>query len=190
MTTSKVSPAPSPQRARAVYGFAIYVFFVALFITYCFWVYLPTKFLEDTLGLHYLPDKYFALSIPIIILSGTWIFAFLIYPSIGLAMTPAPDHISTIKDSKTIYRCNFVSVEGEVCENVIEESSNCWWVSDIFCEKHSTTSFGRKTEECLRTKCNHCPELHGDGDDKKWNGFAMPAARDMDLREVCEELFQ
>lgn len=188
METSKVSPAPSPQ--RAVYGFAIFVFFNSLFIAYCLWVYLPTKFLEETLGLHYLPDKYFALSIPVFILSGTWIFAFLIYPFIGLAMTPATDHISTVKDSKTIYRCNFVSDEGEVCENVVPESSDSCWESGSLCSKHSDMNGEKLEEQSVRTKCIHCPEYHGDGDDKKWNGFAMPAARDMDLREVCEELFQ
>ncbi|KAL5290431.1 PIGP family protein [Megaselia abdita] len=187
MTSSNISPAPSPH--RAVYGFSIYVFFVSLFITYCLWVYLPTKFLEETLALHYLPDKYFALSIPVIILAGTWIFAFLIYPSIGLAMTPAIDHISTIKDSKTIHRCRFKG--SEVCENIISESSNTCWESQFFCEKHSKVNgHEEKEEEPLKTKCNHCPEYHGDGDDKQWNGSAMPAARDMDLREVCEELFQ
>lgn len=188
MTTSNISPAPSPQ--RAVYGFAIYVFFVSLFITYCLWVYLPTQFLEHTLGLQYLPDKYFALSIPAIILSGTWIFAFLIYPFIGLAMTPASDHISTVKDSKTIYRCCFES-EGDLCENIVQEAEDSPWESGSFCQVHSKAN-GRKEFRriCSKTKCMHCKDYHREGDDKQWNGFPMPAARDMDLREVCEELFK
>lgn len=104
-------------------------------------------------------------------------------------MTPNTDHISTIKDSKTIYRCNFVSSTGEVCENIIEESPDEVWVSGAFCELHSMNSENEGTKS-VSLKCYHCPEYHEDGDDKKWNGLAMPAARDMDLREVCEELFQ
>lgn len=184
--TSNISPSPSPH--RAVYGFAIYVFFVSLFIIYCLWVYLPQQFLEETLGLHYLPDKYFALAIPVIILSGTWIFAFLIYPSIGLAMTPKIDHISTIKDSKTIYRCVFVNSNGQVCENIIDEEEHSLWVKGHYCDIHSKNFVDDGGKVGEKIKCGHCPEWHGIGDDI--NGFPMPAARDMDLREICEEMFQ
>lgn len=178
--TSRNSPAPSPQ--RAVYGFAVYVFFVSLFIAYCLWVYLPTKFLKETLGLHYLPEKYFALSIPGLILIGIVICFYLIYPFISLSMTPSSDHISTVKDSNTIYRCRFMG--GEICENIIKRASDSCWPNDIFCENHSGID-----NESLKAKCNNCTDYNGDGSEKKRNGFEMPPARDMDLREVCEELF-
>lgn len=185
--TSNISPAPSPQ--RAVYGFAVYVLFVTLFIAYCLWVYLPTKFLEDYLGLHYLPDKYFALSIPVVMLCGTWIFAFLIYPFIGFAMTPAIDHMSTVKDSKTIYRCGFL-VLGEACGNIVEEPADSIWENQGFCNRHlGNLGLEAETEgRCLKTKCMHCLEFHKEGDDKQWNGSTMPAARDLDLREISADL--
>lgn len=187
MTKSNISPSPSPH--RAVYGFAIYVFFVSLFIIYCFWVYVPQKFLEETLGLHYLPDKYFALSIPVVVLSGTWIFAFFIYPAIGIAMTPDTDHISTIKDAKTIYRCNFMNSKGGICEEVIEEAEDSVWVKGLYCDRHSRGGFEKEGLEVKdKVKCKHCPEWHGSGDEH--NGLPMPPVRDMDLREICDELFQ
>ncbi|KAL3995613.1 PIG-P family protein [Acanthocheilonema viteae] len=61
---SYASPNPSP--ARGVYGFALFVcswFFLAL---YLIWALLPTPYLE-LLHLTYLPAKYWAIAIPLLL---------------------------------------------------------------------------------------------------------------------------
>ncbi|KAH8247816.1 hypothetical protein KR038_010170 [Drosophila bunnanda] len=88
------SPAPTPH--RAIYGFAFYMLFTVLFITYVAWALLPFEF-----GLHsYLPDKYFAVFIPFLVLVFAWFFAFLIYPAINLSMTVNVDAIASVVDPK------------------------------------------------------------------------------------------
>ncbi|KAH8385929.1 phosphatidylinositol N-acetylglucosaminyltransferase subunit P [Drosophila serrata] len=88
------SPAPTPH--RAIYGFAFYMLFTVLFITYVAWALLPLEF-----GLHsYLPDKYFAVFIPFLLLVFAWFFAFLIYPAINLSMTVNVDAIASVVDPK------------------------------------------------------------------------------------------
>ncbi|EDV42882.1 uncharacterized protein Dana_GF19935 [Drosophila ananassae] len=88
------SPAPTPH--RAVYGFAFYMLFTVLFFIYVAWAFIPIEF-----GLHsYLPDKYFAVFVPFLVIVFAWFFAFLIYPAINLSMTVNVDAISSVVDPK------------------------------------------------------------------------------------------
>ncbi|XP_075144876.1 phosphatidylinositol glycan anchor biosynthesis class P [Haematobia irritans] len=86
------SPAPTPH--RAVYGYSFYLLVITLFIFYVLWALLPTK----ELGLSYLPDKYFAVLLPMLVLVGLAFFAFFIYPAINMSLTPDIDEISSIVD--------------------------------------------------------------------------------------------
>ncbi|KAH8294692.1 hypothetical protein KR018_001523 [Drosophila ironensis] len=90
------SPAPTPH--RAVYGFAFYMLFTVLFIIYVAWALLPLEF-----GLHsYLPDKYFAVFVPFLVLVFAWFFAVLIYPAINLSMTVNVDAVASVVDPKLV----------------------------------------------------------------------------------------
>lgn len=92
------TPAPSPH--RAIYGFAFYLFFLTLFILYCLWAYLPLK----EWGLTYLPDKYFAIWLPMLVLMGLAFFAFFVYPGINMTLTANIDEISSIVDVKLVLK--------------------------------------------------------------------------------------
>ncbi|XP_017102117.2 phosphatidylinositol N-acetylglucosaminyltransferase subunit P [Drosophila bipectinata] len=90
------SPAPTPH--RAVYGFAFYMLFTVLFFVYVAWAFIPIEF-----GLHsYLPDKYFAVFVPFLVIVFAWFFAFLIYPAINLSMTVNVDSVSSVVDPKLV----------------------------------------------------------------------------------------
>ncbi|XP_026831649.1 uncharacterized protein LOC113563732 [Drosophila erecta] len=70
--------------------------FTVLFLVYVSWALLPVEF-----GLHsYLPDKYFAVFVPFLVLVFAWFFAFLIYPAINLSMTVDVDSILSVVDPK------------------------------------------------------------------------------------------
>ncbi|XP_034664260.1 phosphatidylinositol N-acetylglucosaminyltransferase subunit P [Drosophila subobscura] len=88
------SPAPTPH--RAIYGFAFYMLFTVLFIVYLAWALLPFEF-----GLQpYLPDKYFAVFVPFLVLMFAWFFAFLIYPAINMSLTVNVDSIHSVVNPK------------------------------------------------------------------------------------------
>ncbi|XP_058117905.1 phosphatidylinositol N-acetylglucosaminyltransferase subunit P [Anopheles ziemanni] len=138
------TPAPTPS--RAVYGFALFLLFKTLFVMYVVWAYIPTA-IFNRLGLTYLPDKYFALFIPILLLVAVTMFAFLVYPSLALAMTPDVDDRVTISDSYTIYRCEHRFSDGQSCNQHIADACSSGWYAKRHCEKH----IGRISEQQQRT---------------------------------------
>ncbi|XP_055598469.1 phosphatidylinositol N-acetylglucosaminyltransferase subunit P-like [Uranotaenia lowii] len=128
------TPVPSPS--RAIYGFAMFLLFKTLFILYVLWAFIPTKFL-DGLGLTHLPDKYFALFIPILLLVALTFFVFLVYPSFSLAMTPEPDSRESVTDRYTIVRCQYQYPDRQRCNQKIDQPYGESWAVKPFCLKHS-----------------------------------------------------
>ncbi|XP_011293458.2 phosphatidylinositol N-acetylglucosaminyltransferase subunit P [Musca domestica] len=92
------SPAPTPH--RAIYGYSFYLLVITLFVFYISWTFLPTK----QLGLTYLPDKYFAVLLPMLVLVGLAFFAFFIYPAINMSLTPDIDAFSSVADVSLILK--------------------------------------------------------------------------------------
>ena len=94
---------PSPTPIRAVYGFVFYVIGCLSFFIYLVWALLPEWLLED-LGLTFLPQKYWAVAIPIYLGVCFFLFVFVFYPSLGLCVTPLSDDIRNVVDEHAIYR--------------------------------------------------------------------------------------
>lgn len=86
------TPAPTPH--RAVYGYAFYLLTLTLFVLYVLWALMPTK----SLGLSYLPDKYFAVLLPMLVLVGLSFFTFFLYPAINMSLTADKDEMASIVD--------------------------------------------------------------------------------------------
>lgn len=97
-TMPEHTPAPTPS--RAVYGFVMYLGFKFFFIVFLIWAYVPHSWFE-AIGITYLPNRYWALAIPVFLLTTLTIFTFFIYPSLGLCMTPNWDELRTIQDLKS-----------------------------------------------------------------------------------------
>ncbi|XP_058054914.1 uncharacterized protein LOC131206396 [Anopheles bellator] len=138
------TPAPTP--GRAIYGFALFLLFKTLFAMYVVWAFVPTA-VFDHVGLVYLPDKYFALFIPIVALVAVTLFAFLIYPSLALAMTPDADERETITDGFAIVRCKYRFPDGQSCNQRVDDPYGAGWNAKRHCEKHAT----RLNEQQQRT---------------------------------------
>ncbi|CAH1109163.1 unnamed protein product [Psylliodes chrysocephalus] len=88
---------PSPTPSRAVYGFVMYLSFRIFFIIYLIWAVVPETYFK-TIGITFLPQRCWALTIPIYLLTVMTFVAFIIYPGLGLTMTPHIDDLRTIRD--------------------------------------------------------------------------------------------
>lgn len=199
------TPAPTPH--RAIYGFALFLLFKTIFFLYLFWAFVPDDILENHLGLTYMPDKYFALFLPVLVLMGLVFFGFFIYPSMNLAMTLPPDDINTLRDSFTIRRCQFVDSRngGHACDRKVRyntERNGDDWTVPLFCEQHKTEQrdYGESITQnedikivdycdCVdKTKCllaqspGHVQILHG--------RQMVPSVCDLDISDVSRHLFR
>ncbi|KAI1727972.1 PXA domain-containing protein [Ditylenchus destructor] len=63
---SSLTPSPNPHPGRGVYGFALYLFSWILFLAYLLWALLPQSVL-NFLHLTYLPSKYWAVTVPLLV---------------------------------------------------------------------------------------------------------------------------
>lgn len=205
-TTAKskfmAEPTPAPTPNRAVYGFAWFLFFKTLFILYVCWALLPEYILHDVLGLTYLPDKYFALFLPILVLCALTIFAFLIYPPWNLSMQDDLNNIHTLRDKHMIVRCKHThKTSGKQCKNkvdpIVANASNNYnsWLFQQYCDEHKIIENGNgDTNEsdgfcdCIdKSKClldkrpNHLNVLE--------KRATVPNVCDLDINDVCKELF-
>lgn len=202
-------PTPAPTPNRAVYGFAWFLFFNTLFVLYVCWALLPEYILQDVFGLTYLPDKYFALFLPILVLCALTVFAFLIYPPWNMSMQDDINDLHTLRDKHMIVRCQYTSSSnGMQCKNKVDakvaDASNDFnnWLFEKYCTDHKDPFIENEPSEndiddlddkselcdCIdKTKCwlythpNHLNVLQ--------KRATVPNVCDLDVSDVCKELF-
>lgn len=189
------TPAPTPH--RAVYGFAVFLLFKTLLILYLFWAFVPDDFLENSLGLTYLPDKYFAMFLPMVVMVALMFFAFLIYPALNLSITANIDDVSTIRDKYSIRRCQFPFKNDKICDRRIESDQAIGWEIGDYCKLHKNQTQENIEEKykienycdcsdkkrCIITNnSDHVQKLH----DRK----TVPSVCDLDISEVCRNMFE
>jgi len=120
------TPAPTPS--RAVYGFVMFLTFKIFFITYIIWAVVPEAYFEH-IGMDFLPQRHWAVSIPIYVLTVLTVFAFVIYPSLGLLMTPEVNDIRTITDevgSRRKKNGSKFDVDSKEGKCVCKDKEQCW----------------------------------------------------------------
>lgn len=189
------TPAPTPH--RAVYGFAVFLLFKTLLILYLFWAFVPDDFLENSLGLTYLPDKYFAMFLPMVVMVALMFFAFLIYPALNLSITADVDDVSTIRDKYSIRRCQYPFKNGKLCDRRIERDQTVGWDTGDRCKLHKSDDKRNFVEEykienvcdcsdkkrCVIAKnADHVHMLH--------YRKTVPSVCDLDISEVCRNMFE
>ena len=94
---------PSPTPERAVYGFILYCLATAAFGLYLIWLLLPEQVLVYIGIGTYLPQKYWAVALPIYFSVAFFLFVFIVYPSLGLLITPRIQDLRNITDEFTLY---------------------------------------------------------------------------------------
>lgn len=90
------SPAPTP--IRAVYGFVSYLLCTAALIAYALWALVPDWILMDKFGITFLPQTYWAVAVPIYLGVAFFSFVAVVYPSLGLCVTPTLDDVRNVID--------------------------------------------------------------------------------------------
>jgi len=99
-TAGEHSPAPTPE--RAVYGFVLFLLSYSAMGLYLAWAILPDQILAQ-MGLEFLPQKYWAVALPIYLSVVFLCFVLVIYPSLGMLQTLAPSDIRNVTDGSAIY---------------------------------------------------------------------------------------
>jgi len=88
------SPSPTPE--RAIYGFVMYLFSMILIAVYLVWALIPEEML-DSIGLTYFPNKHWALSAPVFMVSAFFSVP-VVYSALTLLNTKPLNSITTITD--------------------------------------------------------------------------------------------
>jgi len=88
------SPSPTPE--RAIYGFVMYLFSLILMVVYLVWALVPEEML-DSIGLTYWPEKHWALSAPVFMVSAFFSVP-VVYSALTLHNTKPLNSITTITD--------------------------------------------------------------------------------------------
>lgn len=194
-------PTPAPTPNRAVYGFAWFLCFKTLFVLYLCWTFIPEHILHNVLGLTYLPDKYFALFLPILVLCALTIFAFLVYPSWNLSMQDDVNDLHTLRDKYMIVRCQHVNqTTGIQCKKKVEhmpaDASNNFnpWLFEKFCIDHMVenmpTEDGTEVQFCDCVNKSKCwLEKHPNHMKVLQKRATVPNICDLDVSDVCKQLF-
>lgn len=203
---------PVPTLHRAVYGFAFFIFFKTLFVLYFFWAFVPDSIIEETLGLTYLPDKYFALYIPILIPCALYTFGFFIYPAWNLSMLHDIDDVNTVVDCYSLIRCHYLNADRPhigTCDRKVKsgpDDQNCVanvWHRDLLCGAHSNQSGvavdADGTQSGIRNIAKFCDctnrddcELvkHPGHIETLYAQKMVPNICDMDIADICSILFR
>jgi phosphatidylinositol glycan class P protein len=99
---------PSPTPERAVYGFILYILATAGFVLYLVWLFVPENILHSIGIGEFLPQKYWAVALPIYFSVAFFLFVFIVYPSLGLLVTPTIKDVRNITDEFAIYNAEKV----------------------------------------------------------------------------------
>lgn len=160
---------PAPTAHRAVYGYAFYLLVFALFVFYLLWALLPTK----EWGLTYLPDKYFAILLPMLVLVGLAFFAFVIYPALNMSLTPRIDEMSSVADISLL-------LKGKIKNKSVTSWKELAMAAKTPAHRQHSTGHGVTIENCKFCLGNHqLPDVVEQID----------TLRFMDLEEVNKKIF-
>ena len=83
--SSQHSPAPTPS--RAVYGAVMWLLSHLAMALYLVWALVPDTYLSLA-GLDFLPQKYWAVAVPVYLSVVFFTFVFVLYPCMGMLRTP------------------------------------------------------------------------------------------------------
>lgn len=114
---------PSPTESRANYGFALYLASKTAFVVYLAWAFIPNHWLA-TVGLTYLPQKYWAIAIPVWVCCVIMVIA-LLYPAINLLLVPPMNDPRILTDSYARPSINEIRLGGIPTVSDLELSKVC-----------------------------------------------------------------
>lgn len=157
------TPAPTPS--RSVYGFVLLLSAKTLFLVFLIWGLIPRHIFEQV-NITYLPQRYWAISIPIFLLTFLAMFAFIIYPSLNLCMTPSVDDMVTVFDRS--------NMEKSVNKRLNSLHDDNYEVLD---------------NECICKQGEICVKKDYMKVQRQFHTYNIPVLEDMDIAEVSRKLY-
>ncbi|KAL3283307.1 hypothetical protein HHI36_006455 [Cryptolaemus montrouzieri] len=140
----------------------MYFSFRLFFGLYLIWALVPESYFRS-LGITCLPNRYWAISVPIFLLTAFAVSVMIIYPSLGLCMTPDINDLHTIKDKVG-------------CKKNTKMSK---LISRICADKNSTCCPNLET----------CYKRMYESNEIDPNCNSIPVLKDIEIWEVSKELF-
>ena len=92
-----------------LYGFFNWNLSALVFILYLVWAFVPDKILNE-LGIFYIPDKYYAIAIPLWF-AVTLFYALQLYVTVCMYSTPSMESYDTLQDKHTILKNPTIELE-------------------------------------------------------------------------------
>lgn len=181
---------PSPQEARGIYGFVLFLFMKIFLVFYFIWMFLPLTVIQS---LPYAPpQQYWGLAVPVFLCTGLFVFAFAIYPSLhGLhdcnfdspsAITDSDSHSEDYFDQVRARRKNDISnVMGRKRKYSQGLSLKTVSNSAEFYEKSKTLSAKEKKFREMQIR----PIRSFPASDTR----PIPPASDLELDFVCKKIY-
>lgn len=93
-----VESCPHPTPSRATTGFVLYLGSSVMFVVYLVWAIVPDPILHY-FGLTYLPQKYWAIGVPIYAMTCVFVLVLFFYPCANMLLIPCRDSENVVTDS-------------------------------------------------------------------------------------------
>ena len=100
------SHTPTPTAIRAGYGFVSYLLSSAALVSYLIWLVVPDRCLKILSLSEVFPQKYWAVAVPIYLGVAFVLLPTVVYPCLGLCITPEVDDIRHVVDPKPKFILN------------------------------------------------------------------------------------
>uniref|UniRef100_A0A2P2HWT4 Phosphatidylinositol N-acetylglucosaminyltransferase subunit P-like n=1 Tax=Hirondellea gigas TaxID=1518452 RepID=A0A2P2HWT4_9CRUS len=185
------TPAPTP--GRSYYGFLLYILGWLGILCYLIWAVVPHCYLHQV-GITYIPQRYWAVAIPSLLIGGVLFFITLVYPGINLMLTVPPHDMRNLEDDQTIRRESY-SDQDFYLPKLMQNKKYMLYRHRKSCSKQSDKSeenIFKNNQSSIKSKQFKKPTVYNrmkESKQKQSNYASVPPVYDLQISEVCHVLY-
>ena len=170
---------PAPMPGRSYYGFLLYIFGWTGIVIYLIWALVPHYYLNQ-IGITYLPQQYWAIAFPSLLIAGVLCFILLVYPGLNMLLSVPPHDIRTLVDDKTIRMESYSKVDFYIPKYFTH------LYNDHLEEKTYIDRISKDNSQYI----NKSPILLFDTEENLKNPVSVPPVFDLRISDVCHILYR
>ena len=155
---------PAPIPGRSYLGLLLYILGWTGIVCYLTWALFPHHYL-NSIGITYLPQQYWAIAIPSLLIMGVFLFITLVYPGLNMMLAVPPHDIRNLVDEKTICIDSYSNSEFYLPHIVFS-----------LCRQNHTNDYMKSRNKNLDVFS-----------DDKW--ASVPPVYDLPISDVCHILY-